>query len=69
MPNVAVICQCHLCGRVVFGYGPLTRHQKSCKRKMCEACDLKETCPAKLWFQDCPKIGDYWIRHTTREKQ
>ena len=30
---------------------------------MCEACELKETCPAKLWFQDCPKIGDFWIQH------
>ena len=58
--NTAINQQCPLCGRIIFGVGPLVRHMKVCKRKMCTTCERRETCPAKLWTQLCPIVGDKW---------
>ena len=53
MGESGIVQQCHICGRIIFGAGPLVRHAKACKRKLCEQC--KENCNAKEWWLPCPK--------------
>lgn len=55
MANSAYIQQCSLCGRIIYGIGPLKQHTIACKKKMCNNCPDKADCPSKLWMQDCPK--------------
>ena len=47
---------CPYCHRQIYGIGPLKRHMKSCKKKLCAQC----TRPANLcyesmkdWFCEC----------------
>ena len=46
--------QCHICGKTINGTANLIRHTKSCKRKLCESCNDKETCNYKFWSLNCP---------------
>ena len=55
MPNVAYAQQCHICGKVIFGAGPLKRHVITCKAKHCSNCKDIKNCPATEWWQECPK--------------
>lgn len=45
------IVYCPHCDTPFIGTANLKRHMKSCKRKMCEKCERKETCNCS-WFRD-----------------
>ncbi len=47
-PGNKVAQVCPFCGKVIFGIGPLVRHQKACKKKLCtQCCRPKTLCPDK----------------------
>ena len=55
-PGNRVAQICPFCGKVIFGIGPLIRHQKSCKKKLCAQClRPKELCmnSMKEWMVEC----------------
>lgn len=43
-----IVLECPFCGRNISGVGPLRRHQRSCKQKLCaQCCRPKNLCPDK----------------------
>ena len=54
--NNSIIQQCHICGRIIHGVGPLVRHVKACKKHLCENCEDRFTCKSTYYTQNCPKM-------------
>ena len=52
--GTANLQQCHICGKIIGGVGPLKRHIISCKRKLCENCKNNEKCKSKDYWLPCP---------------
>lgn len=47
---------CPFCNRQIYGIGPLIRHMKSCKKKLCAQCKRPPcTCyeSMKEWYCEC----------------
>lgn len=45
---------CPFCNRQIYGIGPLIRHQKACKKKLCAQCTRsKNMCYENMKFWAC----------------
>ena len=55
-PGNKILQQCPYCDRIISGTGPLVRHMKSCKKKLCAQCKRpREKClnGMKEWCCEC----------------
>lgn len=55
--NYGGLYECPHCGKIIGTIGPLMKHIKCCKKKLCEKCNDKDTCryaTDENWFIECP---------------